>query len=252
MSPDPSGLAYADPTDPQSLNLYAYVQNNPLVNIDPNGLDCLYAQDSGGVRIQTGDCTNAGGKDDDGVYVNGTVNSATQDDQGNVTSYSTDNGSFLADGTPNDSSVEVTAPDPGIDPDEARINALVQGVATDTASMPWLCNVSVTLRGQIPKTPIAIGATLDRNGVSPSVRARVGQDSSGNQVNLTSNGKSANVQISVPTPFAAFGLPVRATVGTAGANKAAVGATANIPWAKNILNASAALTFGYLGDKSCR
>jgi len=31
MSPDPSGLYYADPTNPQSLNLYAYVLNNPLI-----------------------------------------------------------------------------------------------------------------------------------------------------------------------------------------------------------------------------
>jgi RHS repeat-associated protein len=29
LSPDPSGLVYADPKNPQSLNLYAYVLNNP-------------------------------------------------------------------------------------------------------------------------------------------------------------------------------------------------------------------------------
>ena len=38
LSPDPSGLAYADPTNPQSLNLYSYAYDNPLVNIDPTGL----------------------------------------------------------------------------------------------------------------------------------------------------------------------------------------------------------------------
>jgi RHS repeat-associated protein len=35
MSPDPSGLSYADPTNPQSLNLYSYVLNNPLKFTDP-------------------------------------------------------------------------------------------------------------------------------------------------------------------------------------------------------------------------
>ena len=37
LSPDPSGLEYADPTNPQSFNLYSYVLDNPLRNIDPSG-----------------------------------------------------------------------------------------------------------------------------------------------------------------------------------------------------------------------
>jgi RHS repeat-associated protein len=39
MSPDPSQLYYANPTNPQSFNLYSYVQNSPLINIDPTGMD---------------------------------------------------------------------------------------------------------------------------------------------------------------------------------------------------------------------
>lgn len=38
MSPDPSGLAYADLTNPQSLNLYSYAQNSPIIFRDPSGL----------------------------------------------------------------------------------------------------------------------------------------------------------------------------------------------------------------------
>jgi RHS repeat-associated protein len=46
MSPDPSQLYYADPTNPQSLNLYSYVLNNPLINIDPTGEECVWDDDS--------------------------------------------------------------------------------------------------------------------------------------------------------------------------------------------------------------
>jgi RHS repeat-associated protein len=158
-SPDPSGLVYADPTNPQGLNLYNYVLNNPLINVDPNGLDCLYAQDSGSVRIQTGDCTNAGGKDDDGVYVNGTVNSATQDDQSNVTSYSTDSGSFLADGTPNNTTVAVTATNPDVEDDRPGLTAMVKGVARRTAGFPTVC--SVGFYGQVGVGDYAVGGSYD-------------------------------------------------------------------------------------------
>jgi RHS repeat-associated protein len=66
MSPDPSGLMYADPTNPQSLNLYSYVLNNPLKYLDPDGLSCYWddgTHDDGpsdGGASQ-GDCANQGG-----------------------------------------------------------------------------------------------------------------------------------------------------------------------------------------------
>jgi len=41
ISPDPAGLAAADPTNPQTWNRYAYVGNNPLALTDPLGLDGL-------------------------------------------------------------------------------------------------------------------------------------------------------------------------------------------------------------------
>src|SRR6185437_3256567 len=34
LSPDPSGLYFADPNNPQSFNLYSYAYNNPLIGID--------------------------------------------------------------------------------------------------------------------------------------------------------------------------------------------------------------------------
>ena len=41
LSPDPAGLAAANPANPQSWNRYAYVLNSPMGLVDPSGLqDC--------------------------------------------------------------------------------------------------------------------------------------------------------------------------------------------------------------------
>jgi RHS repeat-associated protein len=47
VSPDPAGLAAANPTNPQSWNRYAYVLNNPLSNTDLLGLVYCAPDDSG-------------------------------------------------------------------------------------------------------------------------------------------------------------------------------------------------------------
>jgi RHS repeat-associated protein len=47
LSPDPSGLSFADLSKPQSLNLYAYVRNNPLSFVDPTGLGVIPAYQCG-------------------------------------------------------------------------------------------------------------------------------------------------------------------------------------------------------------
>jgi RHS repeat-associated protein len=86
MVPDPAGLAAADLGNPQSLNQYAYVRNNPTSFVDPSGLDpCSGAPDprvchiedyyglagSPGLYMETSDEFNAGGSPDpcaDPVY----------------------------------------------------------------------------------------------------------------------------------------------------------------------------------------
>jgi RHS repeat-associated protein len=45
MSPDPLG---GDLTNPQCLNRYSYVLNNPLTNIDPTDMECVW--DDGSLR----------------------------------------------------------------------------------------------------------------------------------------------------------------------------------------------------------
>jgi RHS repeat-associated protein len=90
MSPDPSGLFYADQTNPQSLNLYSYVRNNPLINIDPTGLDCVYIDpDSGQYQgWNAGDCDNSTtARANAGNYFDGHVTDVNENSSGQVTSF---------------------------------------------------------------------------------------------------------------------------------------------------------------------
>jgi RHS repeat-associated protein len=49
LSPDPMGPWVADVNDPQSWNFYVYGRNNPLINVDPTGLDCISFNSSGAI-----------------------------------------------------------------------------------------------------------------------------------------------------------------------------------------------------------
>ncbi len=47
VSPDPAGMGAVDLSNPQTLNRYAYVANDPLDQIDPSGLDGDYSAKNG-------------------------------------------------------------------------------------------------------------------------------------------------------------------------------------------------------------
>ena len=92
MSPDPEQIDGFDHlSNPQSWNGYAYVHNNPLNATDPDGLDCIYIDNDSGkmTGFNSGDCDNSTEeKANSGYYVNGTVNTITENQQGQVTGFS--------------------------------------------------------------------------------------------------------------------------------------------------------------------
>jgi RHS repeat-associated protein len=79
MSPDPAGPWAADVSDPQSWNFYAYARNNPLINVDLFGYDCVYLNNAGNgvestdTNSNSGECGNNGGYWVDGTFTSGTV-----------------------------------------------------------------------------------------------------------------------------------------------------------------------------------
>lgn len=75
---DPVPVPWADFQNPQSLNLYSYVRNEPLARSDPDGHDCVvqsrtdYTKET--VTVSSGNCDNV--NIDDGqtkTYIAGTV-----------------------------------------------------------------------------------------------------------------------------------------------------------------------------------
>ncbi len=86
LSPDPLGNYVADHSNPQTWNLYSYVLNNPLINVDPTGYDCAYVNEDGTSVAPNGidtngsstECSENGGYGAGETYTSSTVDSAQQ------------------------------------------------------------------------------------------------------------------------------------------------------------------------------
>jgi RHS repeat-associated protein len=111
LSPD-DGSDQA-PSDPQSWNLYSYVRNNPLINTDPDGNDCVLQTRTSATTetasvASTGDCSGVKvGDGQSATYVNGTVTGITAGADG----HSVDIGFTSSDGSSNGVQNSASAPD---------------------------------------------------------------------------------------------------------------------------------------------
>jgi len=101
IQPDPAGLAAVDITNPQTWNRYAYVNNNPLSNVDPTGLDCIYLNDDNSINhVNTGGNADCDSSTDDGYYVDGTIvggaNGVSVSEDGNWLAYTIQGNDFAS------------------------------------------------------------------------------------------------------------------------------------------------------------
>ena len=81
LSPDPAGWGAVDQTNPQSLDRYAYVLNNPMNAVDPLGLTCYVSSDGtwqddgdGSGCALTGQIVGDNSGDDGGTAANTLIN----------------------------------------------------------------------------------------------------------------------------------------------------------------------------------
>ena len=149
MSPDPANFGAVDEY-PQTWNAYSYVTNNPLNATDPNGLDCIYAGTAsdnpnpggaGTVTVVRGDCINAGGKNDSGTFVDGTVDTdkpITSDAAtGDLTfGLTNDKGAY---GT----GIATNFYDPQSPGSSGQLNPFAQGVFSQINKMPIMKGIGV-------------------------------------------------------------------------------------------------------------
>jgi RHS repeat-associated protein len=183
MSPDPSGLALADPTDPQQLNLYSYVRNNPLALIDPDGLNCVwddgsYDADDDPVTGSANGCAQQGGTWFANITGDWNSNPNQVLGQQAISSQLADQGICPEEDLCGTGSPNAATPDPDDAGDvESAPSAQAAMLAIHDAferTFPDVCSVGANVRFG----PGRVGVGIDANsstGVRPIVRAQVAQ-----------------------------------------------------------------------------
>ena len=192
LTPDPAGLAAVDLTNPQSWNMYAYVNNNPVSASDPSGLGCggkdsrwngaCHGDNSGGLGVINclGDTGCAGG----GAYTSIILASAFSNPQQQVAAWvpanvCDENGCMVTElaqyvtvypnigllGLLSATSITVTATDPWANTPSLRSQASMIAIRNAFSTFPDLCNPSVGVTGRAGN----FAMNISTDNTSPSV-----------------------------------------------------------------------------------
>jgi RHS repeat-associated protein len=151
MTPDPSGILTGGTGNPLGLNLYSYVENNPVNAVDPDGLDCVYINGNS-VGVVRGDCLS---DTDNGIFINGTIDtkSGSYDPSTGTLSfnYTNDDTGAIGKGV-----ISGVYPSGGIS-DADRFNAVVRGMQIATPGVN-LAAAGLRTFGYIVAAPLMVAA----------------------------------------------------------------------------------------------
>ena len=269
MSPDPGWLLAADPTNPQSWDMYAYVLNNPLTNVDPTGMDCVTDNGPGTVTTNAGDCANESEEAaNHEYYINcdgctASATGASLDTPTGTLTLTGQGGNSITDQNGNAVAVQGFADPQGTPATNVTVNGYASyldtfsgyGIAPDIDSqriqqlavgvinfgIPNVCGFGINAR--VGRGRVSLGADLSTNkGLHGAAGVRVAQ--LGNVqggVSIKGGNVSATVNVRVPdTPF---------SVG-AGTNGSRI-TSANVSARYGVLNLQGYAAISNFADPNC-
>jgi RHS repeat-associated protein len=263
LSPDPASQGSFDPSNPQNWNRYAYVLNNPLGNVDPLGLDCVYLGDDGTVtHIGLDDCDP---KIDNAFYFDGTVdpNSVQVNPNGDVIA-NVDGNTQCSGNSCNSPTVSATASDqqgsllqlltttvPIYVPNDVPLShsgqAAAAAISRAIANVPNVCAAGVSASVTVLKTNLSASGSLSPSGVGGQVS---GQLPFGQTHTVGSAESQAQGTPLIPTPsYSPVNVPVNAQMN--GRRVLSVNADFTISVAKQSVSLTPWANLSGFGDPNC-